>query len=165
MAPKWRNPYDEATERPIINREAIDFTGDPGMTLQAPQEDTDLNVIMARFGLKDGSRIPRWQSPEAIYADFTDIPDNPVELAEALRQGELAFAQLPAQIRRQFDSGAQLYQWLHDPTNVPEAIKLGLLENTSPQVTLADVNTTLKGMVSTSTSSDKEKLVPTGGTK
>lgn len=142
---KWRNPYDQTENDYYDEITAIDCTGDPGMTVQAPAEDLDINVIMKRFGVKDGSVLPYWTDPKAIYGDFTQMPEDPVEAQELLRQGELAFMRLPADIRQNFRSGAHLAEWLNDDTNIPEAIKIGLLD----------------ARVSTSTSSDKEPLVPT----
>lgn len=148
---KWRNPYDEKENDKMDAATQIDFTGDPGMTLQAPAEEQDINVIMKRFGITDGSRLPYWNDPNAIFGDFSELPTDPVEAQEMLRQGQLAFLRLPADVRKHFESGAHLYNWLQDPNNREEAIKMGLLE--TPTVPRPE-------MVSTSTSSDKESLVP-----
>lgn len=150
---KWRNPYDEKENREYDLLSAIDCTGDPGMTLQAPTEEQDINVIMARFGVKDGSVLPRWQDEKALYGDFSEMPDNPVEAAELLRRGEVAFATLPANIRTKFESGARMFNWMQDPANREEAFTLGILERPKTPTPAAPV--------SSSTSSDKEPLVPT----
>lgn len=161
MTIKWRNPYDEEENEYYDVLTQLDFTGDPGMTLQAPAEEQDINVIMKRFGVTDGGRLPYWQDPKAIYGDFSDMPADPVEAAEMLRQGDIRFQALPAQIRKQFDNGPELYNWLQDPRNQEEAIKLGLMTKTPPTpATLDTVAEQLGKMVSTSTSSDKEQLVP-----
>lgn len=134
--------YDEST--------GIDYTGDPGKTLQAPAEEQDINVIMKRFGITDGSILPRWHDPHAIYGDFSDMPADPVEAHELLRLGEITFMTLPADIRQRFGTGAQLHNWLMDDKNTDEAIKLGLLaKNPTPPLPKVEV-------VSSSTSSDKE---------
>lgn len=159
---KWRNPYDEEENHQYGLLTSIDMHGDPGMTLQAPAEEQDINVIMKRFGITDGSALPRWHDPLALYGDFTNIPTDPVETAELLRQGEIEFAKLPAEVRRQFDSGAHLFNWIQDPNNQDEAIKLGLMTKTPPAAaSLDDVQASLQQLVSSSTSSDKEPLVPT----
>jgi len=124
----------------------------------APTEDVDINVIMKRFGVKDGSIIPRWANAKAIYGDFSNIPDNAVEVAEILRVGELSFKTLPADIRNRFQSGAKLYEWLGDPTHAEEAVQLGLLKKRPPApMTPEDMTSRLeKALVSINTSSDKE---------
>lgn len=125
---QWRAQWDYQED--AIAREAtdIDFTGDPGKTLQAPAEEADINVIIKRFGVKDGSRLPKWQDQNSIYGDFSNFPTDPVEIAERLRQGDLAFKALPAELRNRFQSGPRLYNWLADPKNTEEAVTLGLFQ-------------------------------------
>lgn len=141
---KWRNAYDEEENKYYDNLVVIDCKkeGDEGMTLQAPTEEQDINVIMKRFGVKDGSILPRWHDPNAMYGDFTGLPADPVEAAEYLRQGEVAFASLPADIRVRFQTGAKLYNWLQDDNNLPEAIKLGILEQLPEKAPQAPGDTT-----------------------
>lgn len=141
------------------NRDAtdVDFTGDPGLTLQAPAEEADLNVIIKRFGVTDGSRLPRWQDPNAMYGDFSEFPTDPVELAEIIRQGDVAFAALPAELRARFGTGGQMYNWLKDPKNHDEAVTIGLLQRPPLKpMQLEDLAEVIKTSVSPSTSSDKE---------
>jgi hypothetical protein len=154
---QWRNPYDADENAYFDEITQIDFTGDPGMTMQAPAEEQDINIIMKRFGVKDGSRLPYWQDANAMYGDFSNIPHDPVEVAETIRLGNNAFAALPADIRRNFESGGHLYNWLQDPKNKDKATDLGLLARPIPKTPAAPA----APLVSTSTSSDKEPLVPT----
>lgn len=149
----WRDQWNDPLTENDRNFSAIDFTGDEGLTVQAPAEEQDINVIMKRFGVKDGSRLPYWTDPKAPYGDFSELPDNPVILAETLRQGELSFKALPADIRNRFGSGPQLYNWLQDENNHEEAVKMGLLKKVDPPRPQTP-------SVSSSTSSDKEELVP-----
>lgn len=142
--------------RPRNNREdqayhgaitAIDFKDDPGMTIQEPTEDADINVLMRRMGVKDGSALPYFPNARALYGDFTEFPEDPVELADMLHQGELAFLRLPAAVRQRYRTPEELFTWMSNNDNYEEAVKLGLLEAKETQV-------------SPSTSSVKEPLVP-----
>jgi hypothetical protein len=142
---KFRDGYDQEENDRVAKEGMIDCTNDPGTTQQAPAEEQDINVIMKRFGVKDGSVIPYWPDPNAMFGDFSEMPQDAVEAAEYIRRGEVAFMTLPATLRRKFDSGAQLHNWLHNPENLDEAVTLGLLERRE---------------VSSSTSSDKVPLVP-----
>jgi len=144
----WRLQWDydaDAIEREATN---IDFTGDPGKTIQEPAEDADINVLMQRFGVKDGSILPYWYAPANMYGDYSNMPDDPVLIANILRDGEIAFMMLPAKIRQRFGSGPELYNWLSDVKNNEEAVELGLLSRETPQ------------KVSINTSIDKAELVP-----
>jgi len=144
---KWRNPYDADENKYYDDISGLDCTGDPGMTQQAPAEEQDINVIMKRFGVKDGSVLPRWEDANAMYGDFSELPSDPVEAAEYIRRGEVAFNTLPADIRTRFESGARMYNWLTKPENETEARTLGIL---SPKTVPPQLE------VSSSTSSDKE---------
>lgn len=130
---KWRNPYDEDENRFYDDLTTIETPG-PSMTLQAPAEEQDINILMKRMGVKDGSRLPRWEDPSAIYGDFTELPSDPVEAAEFLRLGNNEFMMLPAEVRRNFDSAAHLYNWLQDSNNRDRAIEMGLLDKPQPTI-------------------------------
>lgn len=128
MTIQFHTAYSDAHRTAMLTATAISFEGDPGMTLQAPAEDADLNVIMKRFGVKDGAKLPRWTNANAMYGDVSDMPEDVTEIAETLRQGELAFKILPANIRNRFQTGTTLYEWLRNPANGEEAVQLGLLQ-------------------------------------
>lgn len=155
---KWRNPYDE-DENALWDKNTEIIITDPGMTLQAPADEQDINIIMKRFGVTDGSRLPYWTDPKAIFGDFSEIPADPVEAAEVLRTANLEYMKLPAEIRRRFDSAEHMATWLQEPTNVDDAIKLGLLEIQPPP--RATLDTLQSAVVSMNTSRDKEPLVNT----
>lgn len=144
-----KRPRNDAEDRDYYSQvTAIDFTDDPGRTIQEPTEDADINVLMKRMGVKDGSALPYFENPRGLYGDFTDMPEDPVELAEMLRQGNLAFMRIPAAVRQRYATPEELFDWMADNDNYDEAVKLGLLE---PKKTPP---------VSSSTSSVKEPLVP-----
>lgn len=158
MKIQWRNPYDE-TENALWDKNTEIIITDDSMTQQAPAEEQDINVIMKRFGVKDGSRLPFWTDPTAMYGDFSEIPGDPIEAAELLRNANLEFMKLPAEVRRRFDGAEHMMSWLQEPDNVDDAIKLGLLEvQPKPRATL---DTLQEAMVSLNTSRDKEPLVKT----
>lgn len=129
----WRNPYDQQENESMSLSTAIDYKNDPGMTLQAPTEEQDINVIMKRFGVKDGSILPYWNDPNAMYGDFSEVPRDAVQAAEYIRLGEIAFMTLPAPIRTKFQSGAELHTWLMDRRNEQEARDLGILAPKQPE--------------------------------
>lgn len=143
--------------------DAIDFTGDPGLTIQEPKEDSDINVLMKRMGVTDGSKLPRFENPMAIYGDFTELPDDPTEMANMMREGNLAFMRLPAELRKRYETPEKLFEFMNDDSNYEEAVKLGLLQK-RPAPKPDKIDKLIEKMdtfVSSSTSSDKEPLVPT----
>lgn len=127
----WRIAWD----RFDTTREAsgIDFKNSPSMTLQEHTEDADINVIMQRFGIKDGSVLPYWPAANGIYGDLTEFPQDPTEIANIMRDAQLRFAMLPATIRQRYPTPEALFDFLSDPDNEPEARKYGLLEEKAPE--------------------------------
>lgn len=133
---------------------AIDFKGDPGKTKQEPAEDADINVLMKRFGVTDNSEMPNFANPNAIWGDFSEFPTNPIDAMNAIRHANLEFMRLPADIRMEFETPANLYNWMANPRNKEEAIRIGLLEKATPT-----------SAVSPSTGSVKESPVLTSDSK
>lgn len=137
-----RKPYDEAENIRIDRLTAIDFTNDPGRTIQEPTEDADINVLMKRMGVKDGSILPYFHDPRALYGDFSEMPSDPTEAAEMLREGQIAFMKLPGAVRQRFNNPEELFQFMNDDSNYEEAVKLGLLakkEDVKPDPVLEEL--------------------------
>lgn len=141
---------------------AIDCSDDPGRTLQEPAEDADINILMKRMGVKDGSELPHFSNPKAMYGDFSDAPTEPQEIADILYQGQLAFMRIPAAIRQRYATPEDLFAWMSDDANYDEAVKLGLLAKKEPPKPspIDTLTEKLDKLVSSSTSSDKAALVP-----
>lgn len=164
---KFRIRFDDAQDKKYGRLTAIDFTADPGRTIQEPKEDADINILMKRMGVKDGSALPHFSNPKAMYGDFSEMPSDPVEIAAMMRAGELAYLRLPAELRQRYQTPEQLFNFMNNNENYDEAVKLGLLEKREeprkgPLEALGDKIDTL---VSSSTSSDKEPLVKGKQTK
>lgn len=126
MPPNWRHQYDDA--RDAVERANTDI-GDLGesLTQQHFGKDADLNEIVHRFGIRDGAIPPAANDPR-FYADFTDVVDLRSALDRTI-EAVTAFHLLPARLRSQFNnSPADLYDFVTDPANEAEAIKLGLIK-------------------------------------
>lgn len=129
----WRHQYDE--DRDVLEgaAAAIDFPGETLTIEGAP--DTDINEMMARFGINDYSQLPADSGvfDPSYYGDFTDIPD----LREALERVTAlndTFMALPAKVRARFSNNpVELYNFIHEPDNRLEAEALGLLAPRPPQ--------------------------------
>lgn len=127
MIPKFRLQYDAIADRE--ERWATDIKCDePTLTIQdAP--DTDINDLMRRFGVTDGSALPAnlGVADPRYYGDFSDITDFRDSL-DRTRDAEWKFMQLPAQLRDRFQNDPyRLHTFVHDPRNIEEAVALGLL--------------------------------------
>lgn len=124
---KWRKQYDPKRDE-IARENTVIQHMDESLTIQdAP--DSDINVLMERFGIKDGSQIPANMGviDPRFYGDFSDIPD----LREALdrtAEAKFQFMRLPAKLRSKFNNDPlELYDWVNKPENIDEAVEIGLL--------------------------------------
>lgn len=69
---------------------------------------------------------PKRSRRQPIYGDFSSVDH--FQARNAVAQREVLFAGLPARIRARFKGDVfNLMQWVEDPKNEAEAIKLGLL--------------------------------------
>jgi hypothetical protein len=159
---KFRPRHNDKDQEKWGAHTAIDFTGDPGKTLQEPADDADINILMKRMGVTDGSQLPYFQNPRAMYGDFTEVPTDPTELANMVRAAELEFMMIPAEIRQRYRGPEDLFNYLNNPENYDEAVKLGLLaeRETPPKSQIDTLVEKIDTLVSSSTGSDKEKPVP-----
>lgn len=96
------------------------------MTKQSFVQECDINNIVFEF-TQHG--MVTHVNERAQQGAFVDLPDS-VDYQEAIeiaRSAQTAFDQLPAHIRRRFDNSPEKFlDFLQDPANQDEAIKLGL---------------------------------------
>lgn len=100
------------------------YNSEPSMTDQSFREEVDANVILAKF-MKTGD-TSLLEKRRGQYMDLTQIPD--LQLAmEQVREAQEAFDSLPAEVRRKLNHDpANFVNYLKDPANDAEAIRLGL---------------------------------------
>jgi len=109
-----------------------ELTLQPSMTKQSFVAECDINNIVREF--TQHGMIEHINAKAAMGA-FVDLPDT-VDYQTALeiaRQGQEAFELLPAQIRARFaNDPARFLDFIQDPANQDEVIKLGLATDTRP---------------------------------
>lgn len=122
-------------ERSIATGLAID--PDEDVTVQSDKDDSDINVLVKRFGLTTDTF--ELASNLAYYGDFTDLRDLPTTL-NAVRESQEAFDALPSRLRERFaNSPIHLLDFLNNPSNATEAAELGLLTPEAAQAILRPV--------------------------
>lgn len=105
---------------------AID-TGQESLVQRSFKDDADINVLVRRFGIT-GRMPPHVPVDPRFYGDLGDVPDLGSAL-RAVKDAKDKFMQLPADLRARFgNSPAQLWDFVNNPENGPEAVKLGLLK-------------------------------------
>lgn len=106
-----------------------DFTGGVSKTKQSFANESDINMIMAKFHrtgvLMDPTKI---SSRKAFFGDISGLGDFQ-EIQNKVLAAEVAFGDLPSEIRTRFDNKpAELVKFLQDEGNREEAIELGIVE-------------------------------------
>lgn len=113
--------------------EEIDCSRDTPITKQSFADECDINQIMARYEATGYIDPLSLQQRQAIYADFTSGTEF-TDLQDSIVRARTAFEALPANIRTRFaNDPAQLLDFIHNPDNEEEAVKLGLLTRTTEE--------------------------------
>lgn len=130
-APFLRTPYNYDTD--AASNESGLHCEDASLTQQHFKDETDINNILRQFNitglLPESTLSPR-------YGDFTGIGDYHSALNSVIA-AEDGFMSLPAELRARFENDpAQLIDFLENPENKNEAIKLGIVNPSEelPQV-------------------------------
>lgn len=98
---------------------------DKSLTQQHQKDESDINVIVKRFGitgqLPQGVRAP-------TYMDFDDVIDFRTAM-DAIRAAQASFDRMPAEVRARFGNDpAAFVDFCSEPGNLPEMRRLGLAE-------------------------------------
>ena len=124
---EWRSGNDGAAENERHGRAAGTTCNDPSLTQQHFTEDADVNTIARRFGLDKGP-LPNVPIDPRYYGDLSDVPDLRTAL-DLVRDAENRFNELTPRLRARFDNlPAKLWDFVNDPENWDEAVRLGLLQ-------------------------------------
>jgi len=122
----YRTQYDvELDEK--AGQEAAQVNDEPSLTQQQFVEDCDINVLARRFGLVD-QPVPVGAFDPGHYGDFSDVPDLRTAL-DLVNDARNKFMALPAKLRERFNNQpGRLWDFVNDPENADEAVRLGLLQ-------------------------------------
>lgn len=104
----------------------------PSMTRQSEMDACDIHNILKQFSQQGFEQLVRENAARGQYADLTSLPDYQEALGTVIA-AQAAFAALPSQVRERFQNDpARFVQFLADPVNQDEAIRLGLATDTRP---------------------------------
>lgn len=98
----------------------------PSRTSQQFKEQCDVNHIMKKYRLT--GELTHLKNQKGQYIDLTTLPDYQTALQTVI-DANSAFESLPSHVRKAFQNDPkQLLQFVADPKNKEEAIKLGLIQ-------------------------------------
>lgn len=104
----------------------------PSMTKQSFVEECDINNIIKQYSATGQIRHMSAQAAQGRYLDLPDDIDFQTSL-DTVRQANEAFASLPSGVRARFGNDpAQFLDFMSDPSNQEEIIKLGLATDNRP---------------------------------
>lgn len=119
--------------RPNGTKQVLTINNQPSRTQQHFKDECDVNNIVAKFRAT-GSVTHLRNSQSGVYADLTQLPIDLMEARQVVIQAEAAFEQIPAQIRQRFGHDPKNFiDFLADPANDDEAVKLGLKTRPKPE--------------------------------
>lgn len=102
----------------------------PSRTQQQFKEENDPNRLMAVYMRNPDMRVFNQRPGEPTFADLTSLPSYQEALDKVIA-AEAAFSSLPAVVRKRFrNSPEDLLNFVAQPENYDEAVKLGLLDPT-----------------------------------
>lgn len=124
-----RNPYNYDSDQ-----ESLDTAlkcEDKSLAQQQFKEESDINFIANKFALT--GEAPQLPDGFQWGARFDQVFDYQTAM-NAVVAGERAFMTLPAKVRKEFDNDPQkLLEFLEEPKNKDEAIRLGLIPRAVPE--------------------------------
>ena len=140
----FKTIYNYTSPKGIVNKAA-------SMTQAQFQDECDINKIMDRYMRTGCLSDPLSQMKPGTYGDFSDLGDYMENMNKVIEAREM-FDALPAKVRERFGNNpGAMIDFVMDPNNQEEAVKLGLLEVVSTGENNLDVNS---GTESSSTTED-----------
>jgi len=130
-------------KRPDGSVRVASVNEEPSKTQQQFKDECDVNNIVKKYETTgEWLHLTRRQG---VYADVSEIKDYHQSLDKVQRAND-AFMALPAEMRLRFQNDpGRLLEFLADPKNHSEGVKLGLYEKPAPSEQSNDDKTTIPG--------------------
>ncbi len=112
-----------------MSKKGIDFSDDPGLTVQSEADACDINVMMKTY--QKTGMVPQTQQ-QPLWGDFSNVVDY-MEAKQIQADAESYFDALPAEMRKRFNNNpAELLAFMQDANNQEEAEQIGLVQKPPP---------------------------------
>lgn len=130
----WYQPHDRSSDYTgeLVHPVTGELYRPPSRTKQEFVGESDVNNILKQYKL---TGVISHINEKASQGTYADLPDG-IDFQESLhlvQNAQLAFASLPSVIRNRFGNDpAQFLDYMADPANQDEMIKLGLATDKRP---------------------------------
>lgn len=137
MTKPMRYTFYRPHKRVTIDFTEVDLkTGElkpvPSLTKQSFVAECDINNILKQYQQTGVVKHINQKAEQGMYVDLPDELDFQASL-ETVRQATLAFDSLPSSVRSRFENDpSQFLEFMSNPANQDEMIKLGLATDTRP---------------------------------
>ena len=149
---KFTTIYNYKSPKGIVNKSA-------SMTQAQFKDECDINHIMDRYMRTGCLSDPLSQSRPGTYGDFTEMGDYMENMNKIIQAREM-FDALPAKVRERFGNNpGAMIDFVMDPANQQEAIKLGLLEVIETNEINKEIKTDVISGTETSSTTEEGKHV------
>lgn len=127
---KFRTPYDDDYIDPGYQKtdkegRPVDIDGnpEPSLTVQDQLEECDINLIVKKH---EATGILPVMNLPPVFGDFSDVKSYQDAL-QIVIEADKTFSALPADVRKRFGNDpAQFLDFVDDPKNADELVKMGL---------------------------------------
>lgn len=116
----------------IFDPKTGEFVKPPSRTKQSFVAECDINNILKQYKASGQLRHISAKAAQGAYQDLPDEVDFQASL-NVVMQGQTAFASLTSKLRNRFHNDpAEFLEFMADPANQEEAIRLGLATDNRP---------------------------------
>lgn len=116
----------------LLNHKTGEFFKPVTRVKQSFVAECDINNILKQYSTTGQLKHISAKAATGVYQDLPDEIDFQTSM-NIVKQGEMAFATLPSKTRDRFNNDPALFlQFMADPANQDEAIKLGLATDSRP---------------------------------
>lgn len=108
------------------NLKVVEFNDQPSLCKQSFKDECNINTILKKY--EKTGLVSHSTSANAIFDDFSSCDDYQSSLNNVI-QAQSMFDSLPSGIRKRFANNPALFMdFVHDPSNLDEMVRLGLAE-------------------------------------
>lgn len=116
----------------VLDEKTGELVPMPSMTRQSEMEACDIHNVLKQFSQQGFENLVRENAARGQYADLPDEIDYQASL-NTVMAAQASFATLPSQVRERFGNDpARFLEFVANPGNRDEAIRLGLVEPPPP---------------------------------